>query len=559
VTPRELLSSFEVLTDAPDGLIRLRELVLQLGVRGQLVPQKPYDEPAKVLLERIAAVKARSQKSGTARKRKLPEPLVKDNEIEVPAGWELVRLGDLLQFQYGKSLPAKARTDGGQVPVYGSNGVVGFHDQPLVLERCIIVGRKGSAGAVNITSGASWPIDTCYFVIPPEGVSLEFAANVLVSLRLDELERATAVPGLNREEAYRQPVLLPPLAEQHRIVARVHELMGLLDRIEASKTTREHTRRAVRDSALAALQNAETTADVAIAWERIAERMEDLFAEPADVAPLRRMVLQLAVRGRVVPQDVDDEPANALLARIAVDRAAVLEAQQTRLGSDPGGYDEHDSLPVGWAWAPLQQVVQFIDYRGKTPPKTTSGVRLITAKNIRDGYIADEPLEFVTRRTYEHWMTRGYPRQGDVLFTTEAPMGKAALVDFPGEFALAQRVINFHPYADLDGKYIALMLLSPWFQQRLQERATGTTATGIKAAKLRLIRIPIPPVNEQHRVVARVEELMRLVDRLEERLAAMRDAHSAFAAAAVHYFDSERQASPIIPSCAAVQSRAPTT
>jgi type I restriction enzyme S subunit len=134
-------------------------------------------------------------------------------------------------------------------------------------------------------------------------------------------------------------------------------------------------------------------------------------------------------------------------------------------------------------------------------------------------------------------MTRGFPKKGDVLFTTEAPMGKAALVAFSERFALAQRAINLHPYADLDRKYLMWMLLSPWFQERLRKRATGMTAMGIKGAKLRLIRVPIPPLPEQHRIVARVYELIGLLDRLEARLTAARTAHGAFAAAAVHHLD----------------------
>jgi type I restriction enzyme S subunit len=185
----------------------------------------------------------------------------------------------------------------------------------------------------------------------------------------------------------------------------------------------------------------------------------------------------------------------------------------------------------------LQSVVQFIDYRGKTPKKTSSGVRLYTAKNIRRGYINQQPDEFVTQATYDEWMTRGFPQRGDVLFTTEAPMGNAALVDTDERFALAQRTINFHPYAGFSGAYLVLLLLSPWFQYELAARATGMTATGIKAAKLRLIRIPVPPLAEQERIVARVDELMAKLEQLEQHLANKTAAHDAFAAAAVHHLD----------------------
>jgi len=536
MTPHDLIAAFDSVAEAPDGVVRLRELVLQLAVRGKLVPQVPADEPASVLLARIAAEKDELACGGRLRRQKM-RGSAPESVFEVPQGWLAVWLGDIVDLEYGKSLPAKARDDVGVVPVYGSNGVVGRHDVALVTEPCVVVGRKGSAGAINISASACWPIDTTYFICPRAGMPLKYLALVLTAARLGELDRATAIPGLNREEVYALPVLLPPLAEQDRIVARVDELMDLLDQLEAARTTRDGTRAAFRDSVLDTLREAETPDEVEVAWNRFAERMDDLLCEPADIAPLRQTLFELAVRGRLVPQDPTDEPASVLLERIAADRAAAVAAKLTRMGDDPGGYDEEDTLPVGWEWAPLQDVVQFIDYRGKTPPKTPNGVRLITAKNIRDSYVTEDPREFVSPKTYERWMTRGFPKKGDVLFTTEAPMGKAALVAFSERFALAQRAINLHPYADLDSKYLMWMLLSPWFQERLRKRATGMTATGIKGAKLRLIRVPIPPVHEQHRIVARVDELMGLLDRLEARLTAARTAHGAFAAAAVHHLD----------------------
>jgi type I restriction enzyme S subunit len=110
---------------------------------------------------------------------------------------------------------------------------------------------------------------------------------------------------------------------------------------------------------------------------------------------------------------------------------------------------------------------------------------------------------------------RGIPEPGDVLFTTEAPLGKAAVVNISEQFALAQRVIDLHPFSGLDGKFLMWLILSPWFQGELLERATGMTAQGIKAAKLKLVKIPLPPLAEQKRIVAKVDELMALCDTLE--------------------------------------------
>lgn len=135
---------------------------------------------------------------------------------EIPEGWQNAKLGDVIALEYGRSLPDKARRVG-VVPVFGSNGVVGWHDEALVPSGGIIVGRKGTAGSVRVSRGPFWPIDTAYFVKPRQPVDAEWLAATLHHSRLSELNEATGVPGLNRDKAYLQPILLPPLDEQRRI------------------------------------------------------------------------------------------------------------------------------------------------------------------------------------------------------------------------------------------------------------------------------------------------------------------------------------------------------
>lgn len=134
----------------------------------------------------------------------------------VPDGWKSVRLGDLIALEYGRSLSAPSRRPG-NVPVYGSNGIVGYHSAAFVQHRGIVVGRKGTAGSVTVTEGPFWPIDTTYFVVPKLEIDLDWLAAKLRHLRLDRLNEATGVPGLNRDKAYQLPVLIPPLAEQRAI------------------------------------------------------------------------------------------------------------------------------------------------------------------------------------------------------------------------------------------------------------------------------------------------------------------------------------------------------
>jgi len=244
----------------------------------------------------------------------------------------------------------------------------------------------------------------------------------------------------------------------------------------------------------------------------------DRISEAPDAVPrLRRFILDLAVRGKLVEQDLFDEPAAELLALndrarrecAKVDRRSDVEKQALLVP------EERWKVPTCWEWRGLADLVLFIDYRGKTPNKVMQGVRLITAKNVKKGHINLSPEEFLTEPDYDKWMIRGLPRVGDILFTTEAPMGNTAVVCLPERFALAQRVICFRSYGALSSDFLALQLLAEPFQDLLDKTATGLTAKGIKAAKLKRLPVAVPPLAEQHRIVAKVDELMTLCDQLE--------------------------------------------
>ena len=254
--------------------------------------------------------------------------------------------------------------------------------------------------------------------------------------------------------------------------------------------------------------------------ETFFENLELLADAPNGVQKLREMILLLAVQGKLVPQNLNDEPASELVKLIAKERQnAILTKIIRKPQSLPSLVEEElpFDAPSGWTFERFGNLFNFIDYRGKTPEKVESGIRLITAKNIRMGYRQDQPMEFVTEKTYNKWMTRGIPKMSDLLFTTEAPMGNVCLVDLDEKFALAQRTINLHPFGEMNSQYLMFAIMSPLIQGMISEKATGMTATGIKAAKLKLILIPLPPLNEQKRIVAKVDQLMALCDKLEAR------------------------------------------
>ena len=262
---------------------------------------------------------------------------------------------------------------------------------------------------------------------------------------------------------------------------------------------------------------------------------------------LRQKVLDLAIHGKLVPQNPNDESATVLLEKIRAEKAekikkglpsgrrGELKADKKDsfifVGSDKRHYEQfadgtvkdiEDEIPFdvpeGWAWCRLNQIYNFIDYRGVTPNKIDSGVPLVTAKNVKNGYIDYSISEFISKADYENRQGRGSPRKGDLLFTTEAPLGNCAIADLD-IFSPGQRIITFQQYTNtefLNNKLFLYFILSDKFQELIYNKRTGTTVTGIKAEKLKLIFIPLPPKKEQDSIVSVIENIYLHINSIEK-------------------------------------------
>ena len=258
-----------------------------------------------------------------------------------------------------------------------------------------------------------------------------------------------------------------------------------------------------------------------------------------DTKALRQKVLDLAIRGKLVPQDPNDEPASVLLERIRQQKQQMvkdgkLKAKDIKndtiifVGEDNLHYEKFADgsvkciedeipfeLPDGWAWTRVNQIYNFIDYRGATPNKITSGVPLITAKNVKSGYIDYTIDEYISEEEYWDRQQRGTSRLGDILFTTEAPLGNAAIADVE-KFSAGQRLITFQHYGDcaLNNHTFLYFILSDSFQGQLHTRKTGSTVAGIKAAVLKTLLLPVPPIAEQAIIGEKCKSLLALIEEI---------------------------------------------
>ncbi|MFM8330498.1 MAG: restriction endonuclease subunit S [Candidatus Methylumidiphilus sp.] len=565
MNPEHLLQHFDRISEAPDAIPRLRRFILDLAVRGKLVEQDPNDEPASELIGRIRGEKQKlglvsrrkdAKKSGEAGESIGGLAVLDETAFDVPDCWVFTCLGEVAQYGVPEKVNSNAEIDqylwvldlediekvtsrliervtSADRPFLSTKtvfriGDVLFGKLRPYLNKVLVADQNGVCTTEII------PI-RCYCGIVPEYTKLILNSPLTMD-RVDKLMYGMKMPRLGTSDALTLSFPLPPLAEQHRIVAKVDELMALCDRLGAAQTERERSRDRLVAASLEQLQNpadptpnhpnanphAATPAEFAPRREALfLQNLASLTTRPAHIKQLRQTILNLAVRGKLVPQDPNDEPVFISLARNDEIRKAIAK-QDRRADSEAQDLLASEArwgVPLSWVWRGLADLALFIDYRGQTPAKVESGVRLITAKNVKQGFVNLLPEEFLAEEAYAKWMTRGIPKNGDVLFTTEAPMGNAAVVNIPEIFALAQRVINLRIYGAMNPNFLVLYILSEPFKGILDKTATGLTAKGIKAAKLKRLPIVIPPLPEQNRIVAKVDELMALCDQLETQLA----------------------------------------
>ncbi|WP_145128995.1 restriction endonuclease subunit S [Pseudomonas sp. URMO17WK12:I11] len=559
-----LTDNLPLLAGAPNGIKKLRELILELAVRGKLVPQDPSDEPASELLKRIAEEKARLVAEGKIKKAKATQEELAEVSYEIPSSWAVAALGQVVEIVRGITFPASEKSkepESGRVAclrtanvqdeiewddlLYIRESFVSRNDQ-YVEPHDIVMSMANSRELVGKVAliGSELKKKTTFGgflgVLRPVLIEPRFVMALLRtpharSILIDSASQTTNIANVSLAKLRPLPFAIPPLAEQHRIVAKVDELMALCNRLEARQADADSAHAQLVQALLSSLTQASDAEDFAQSWQRLAEHFHTLFTTESSIDALKQTLLQLAVMGKLVPQDPSDEPASELLKRIAEEKTRLIseEGLRTTARDDVPEAEHYFRLHTGWASCRLGNLARFIDYRGRTPTKTSSGVPLITAKNVRPGFISRDPQEFIADTDYLSWMTRGFPRVGDMLFTTEAPMGNVAIIDIAERFALAQRVICFQLHELETGPFLKLALMSSGFQAQLSDAATGMTATGIKSSRLKEIPVPIPPLAEQHRIVAKVDELMALCDQLKARLNQARQVHEHLASALV--------------------------
>jgi len=561
MNPDWLLKHFEQISEAPDAVPRLRRFILDLAVRGKLVEQNPADEPASELLKRIETERGRVLAEAEIKKQETLQA-VTDDEIpfSIPIGWCVIRMGWLARKLGAGSTPLGGKS------VYKSEGIPflrsqNVHDDGLRLEDVALIPRavhdKMSGTHIqdqdillNIT-GAS--IGRCALVTSGFGegnvsqhVAIirlfvpairEFIHLSLISPCYQNLIMNVQV-GVSREGLSMQrlrlfPMLLPPLAEQHRIVAKVDELMALCDQMEAAQAKRERRRDRLVAATLHGMNNGDDRSEPEErpTFEESSRfyfnHLPRLTTRPEHIQQLRQTILNLAVRGRLVPQDPNDEPAAELLEKIAKEQKTLIENGRLRNRVGPhnsGLYESPHSTPNKWRWARLGELIMFGPQNGVSPKPTDDGnaPKALTLTATTSGFFDStryKHIELLETDCEDYWLS-----PGDVLFqrgNTREYVGIATVFDGPERtFVFPDLMIRVRFSESLALRFIHTALISPPLREYFSASATGASSSMPKISQGILLNapIPLPPLAEQHRIVAKVDELMALCDELEARI-----------------------------------------
>ena len=525
------------------GIKKLRELILELAVRGLLMPQDPQDEPASELLKKIAAEKARLIKEKAIRNSR-PLAAISDEEkfMELPAGWAFARLNDIGDWGAGAT-PSRNNPElyGGSIPWFKSGELVADYISQseetvteVALEKASL--RYNKVGDVLIamygatigkTAILSVPATTNQAVCactPFTGYERTYLLTLLKAYkpRFIGMGAGGAQPNISREKIIETVVAVPPTAEQHRIVAKVDELMALCDQLEQQTDASLNAHQTLVQTLLNALTSAADHAQFASSWQRIAEHFDILFTTEESIDQLKQTILQLAVMGKLVPQDPKDEPASELLKKIAAEKAKLVKEGKIKKEKPLPSIAEKETpfaLRAGWGWARFQSISSKItDGDHKTPPRTESGMRMLSAKNVRDGFLDFGNCDFISEDDYIKSRERCLPEQGDLLIVSVGgTIGRSSLVPEDSNFSLVRSVALIKPII-FDSKFLKFLADSPLLQSFIHGNKRGGAQPCLYLSEIAKFPIPVAPLTEQHRIVAKVDELMALCDQLKARL-----------------------------------------
>ena len=541
-----------LLASAPDGIQKLRGLILELAVRGKLVPQDPDDEPASELLKRIMLERARLEAQGGGKKSKPLFPVAENEQpFDGPDIWEFVRLGSVLEMVNGRAFkPGDWRPAG--IPIVRIQNLnnptapYNYCDAETLDGRHRLVsgdfliswsGTPGTSFGAFIWNRGEAALNQHIFRCVQIGAGftsefLRLAINSQLNVLIAKAQGGVGLQHVTKGTLEALVLPLPPLAEQHRIVKTVDELMALCDRLEAEQAdvASAHTR--LVETLLGTLTQSTDAADLATNWQRLAEHFDTLFVTEACVDTLKQTILELAVTGRLLAQNEADRPVSETLNELELAGGNAKVRRGVIAVADSLRYTPPQSLPCNWSAESIARLLQLgaiVDVKdgnhGANHPKVSefsaTGLPFITAAQVSENGTIDYDGAYKVSGAPLEKLRVGFARPGDVIYTHKGSVGRVAICDLDCVLTPQTTYYRLNPSV-IHNHFFAYFLRSPSFRNQVDVVKRQTTRDFVSISAQYEFFCHIPPLDEQIRIVQKVDELMALCDRLKADLATAR-------------------------------------
>ncbi len=540
-----IYDNFDLLFDKAGSVDAFKKLILEMAVRGKLVPQDPNDEPASFLIEKIFKEKEKLIQEGELKKEK-PLPPIKEDEIlfELPGGWEWIRLGEVVIFNPRNKLeddlevsfiPMKLIEQGFtnkhsyEVKIWKDikNGFTHFTENDVVLAKITpCFENRKSAIMTNLKNAFGAGTTELHVMRTIENLlDPEYLLIVVKTQRfLDEGVRSyTGTAGQQRISRafcmnYNMP--LPPLNEQKRIVQKIDEIFEMIPKFQEALEQRVNYKRQLNQTSLNTLTNTSSREEFIKSVQFVVSNFDSLYDTTGNIKELRQAILTLAVQGKLLPQDPNDEPASILLEKIQKEKEQLIKEGVLKKEKPLSPIKEGEIpyvLPKSWKWVRLKEICYNFGQKIPRNIFTYIDVGSIDQKNgtIKETLSLIKPEDAPSR-------ARKIVNTGTLIYSTVRPyLLNIAIVDkkFVYEPIASTAFAVMNPFNEVEVRYLYYYLRSNIFTSYVSTQMVGMAYPAINDANLFKGYFPLPPFNEQMRIVEKIDMLLALCGDLENRIA----------------------------------------
>ena len=538
------------------GINKLRQLILELAVRGLLVSQDPNDEHASELLKKIATEKAKLINESKIKKQKPLLPIMdSESPFALPQGWALARLGDLSHMISKGTTPTsvgyafedtgvtflkienldRGRIDKSSISQFISEETNNALARSQLCAGDLLFSIAGTIGKTAIIYDDDLPANTNQALAFIRGTSVVYSPSYLriqldsfVAEKTRQKARGGAMPNVSLGDLTVLVSPVPPLAEQNRIVAKVDELMALCDQLEQQTETSIREHQTLVQTLLEALTNTSERDGFDQAWSRIAKYFDTLFTTEWSIDQLKQTILQLAVMGKLVPQHPNDEPASVILEKIKVEKERLVKENKiTPPKVVPKiGYDEVPfNLPAGWMFTRLENLTQLITkgsspkWQGVSYTENPKDILFVTSENVGVFKLRLEKKKFVEKK-FNEVEPRSILKNGDYLMNiVGASIGRTAIYDIDDLANINQAVCLIRTLPNsLCNNFLLNFFNSSICISYMYDKQVDNARPNLSMSNIAKFVIPVAPLAEQHRIVSKVNELMVICEQLKSHL-----------------------------------------